>query len=357
MKDTYQFKDIEFKRYESWVKKGFFKSGDLTKTPFTIVMPPPNVTGKLHLGHAWDQTLQDMIVRRKRMQGFDALYLPGMDHAGIATQAKVDERLKLLGTDRFELGREGFLKKAWAWKDEYAQVIKSQWAAMGVSVDYEKERFTLDETLNKAVNHTFIKLFNEGLIYRDYRIISWDSQAKTALSNIEVDFVETQSKLYHITYPFVEGDGFLEIATTRPETMFADQALMVNPLDERYIHFIGRQVFIPNTNIKIPVISDTYVDVTFGTGVVKVTPAHDPNDFEVGKRHHLDMPLCMDETGHMNALSGVYEGLDRFMCRKTLIEDLELKDLLPPLKTTQIKWGILSVRESWLNQDCRYNGL
>ena len=341
MKDTYQFKDIESKRYESWVKKGFFTSGDLSKKPFTIVMPPPNVTGKLHLGHAWDQTLQDMIIRRKRMQGFDALYLPGMDHAGIATQAKVDERLKQLGTNRFELGREGFLEKAWAWKDEYALVIKSQWAAMGVSVDYNKERFTLDETLNKAVNHTFIKLYNEGLIYRDYRIISWDSQAKTALSNIEVDFIETQSKLYHIKYPFVEGHGFLEIATTRPETMFADQALMVNPLDERYTNFIGRKVFIPNTNIEIPVISDNYVDMTFGTGVVKVTPAHDPNDFEVGKRHNLEMPLCMDETGHMNALSGVYEGLDRFMCRKTLIEDLESKGFIASIKdyTNQVGYS------------------
>ena len=341
MNDTYQFKDIELKRYETWVKKGFFNSGDVSKKPFTIVMPPPNVTGKLHLGHAWDQTLQDIIIRRKRMQGFDALYLPGMDHAGIATQAKVDERLKQMGTNRFELGREGFLKKAWEWKDEYARVIKSQWAAMGVSVDYSKERFTLDETLNKAVNHTFITLYNEGLIYRDYRIISWDSQAKTALSNIEVDYVETQSKLYHIKYPFVEGDGFLEIATTRPETMFADQALMVNPLDQRYQKFIGRYVYIPNTTIQIKVISDSYVDMTFGTGVVKVTPAHDPNDFEVGKRHHLEMPLCMDETGHMNALSGIYEGLDRFECRKKVIVDLEIKGFIASIKdyTNQVGYS------------------
>ncbi len=332
MKDTYQFKAVQEGRYERWKKKDFFKAGDVSKTPYTIVIPPPNVTGKLHLGHAWDQTLQDIIIRRKRMQGFDTLFLPGMDHAGIATQAKVDERLKQQGTNRYELGREKFLETAWAWKEEYATIIHEQWASIGISVDYSRERFTLDETLNKAVNHVFIKLYEEGLIYRDYRIISWDSQAKTALSNIEVDYVETQSKLYHIRYPFVSQEGYLVIATTRPETMFADQALMVHPEDARYQAFIGQYVYIPNTSIQIPIIADDYVDMTFGTGVVKVTPAHDPNDFEVGKRHALKMPLCMHEDGTMNAHALTYEGLDRFTCRQQVITDLQSLNLMESIE-------------------------
>ena len=332
MEKTYQFKAIEQGLYEHWKTRGFFNSGDHSKHPFCVVIPPPNVTGKLHLGHAWDQTLQDIIVRRKRMQGFDTLYLPGMDHAGIATQAKVDERLKLEGTNRYELGRDSFLEKAWAWKEEYASIIRKQWQAIGISVDYNKERFTLDQKLNDSVNHVFLSLYQKGYIYRDYRIISWDPQAKTALSNIEVDYQETHSKLYYFKYPLVDGSGHMTIATTRPETMFADQALMVNPEDARFKDKIGKFVYIPNTTIQIPIIADSYVDMTFGTGVVKVTPAHDPNDFEVGKRHQLAMPLCMEDDGKMNALSGKYEGLDRFECRKQLIVDLEALSLVEKIE-------------------------
>ncbi len=320
----YDFKSVEEGRYETWVNEGYFKAGlDKKKEPFTIVIPPPNVTGKLHLGHAWDNTLQDIIIRRKRMQGFDALFLPGMDHAGIATQAKVDQRLKAQGISRYDLGREKFLEQAWGWKDEYADHIKKQWAALGNSVDYSRERFTLDQQLNDAVNHVFITLYNKGLIYRGNRIINWDVEAKTALSNIEVEHKESQGKLYYFRYPFVDGSGYLVIATTRPETMFADQALMVHPEDERYQSVIGKEVFIPGTKTSFKVIADDYVDMEFGTGVVKVTPAHDPNDYEVGIRHNLEMPLCMNEDGTMNDMAFEYEGMERFACRKLLVESLD----------------------------------
>jgi valyl-tRNA synthetase len=323
LKPKYDYKEVEENRYDIWMKKDYFKTGNTEKNPFTIVIPPPNVTGKLHLGHAWDNTLQDIIIRRKRMMGYDALFLPGMDHAGIATQAKVDERLKQQGISRYDLGREGFLKQAWSWKDEYASHIKKQWKALGNSLDYSKERFTLDDELNKAVNHVFIKLYNDGYIYRGNRIINWDVEAKTALSNIEVEHEETLGKLYYFRYPFVDQKGYLVIATTRPETMFADQALMVHPDDERYLSVIGKKVYIPGTNVQIKVIADSYVDMSFGSGVVKVTPAHDPNDFEVAKRHHLDMPLCMEEDGKMNAMAFKYEGMERFACREALVKDLK----------------------------------
>lgn len=329
----YDFKSVEAGRYQTWLEKGYFKAGkDLNKTPFTIVIPPPNVTGKLHLGHAWDNTLQDIIIRRKRMQGFDALFLPGMDHAGIATQAKVDARLKAQGVSRFDIGRDAFLEQAWAWKDEYANTIKKQWAALGNSVDYSKERFTLDQKLNDAVNHVFITLYEKGLIYRGHRIINWDSEAKTALSNIEVEHKESKGYLYYFRYPFVEGSGYLVIATTRPETMFADQALMVHPDDERYQDLKGKKVYIPGTQVEIPIIFDDYVDMSFGSGVVKVTPAHDQNDFEVGMRHQLDMPLCMNEDGTMNQMAGKYQDMDRFACRKALIDDLKAIDLVEKIE-------------------------
>ncbi|PKK86150.1 MAG: valine--tRNA ligase, partial [Tenericutes bacterium HGW-Tenericutes-8] len=273
LETKYNHQAVEQDLYQFWLEKDYFKATGKKERPFTIVIPPPNVTGKLHLGHAWDGTLQDIIIRRKRMQGYDALFLPGMDHAGIATQAKVDERLKKMGISRYDIGREKFLEQAWAWKDEYAAHIKKQWGVLGLSLDYSKERFTLDETLSDAVQEVFISLYEKGLIYRGNRIINWDVEAKTALSNIEVEFVETKSKLYYFRYPFVDQTGYLVIATTRPETMFADQALMVHPEDERYQQFIGKKVNIPNTNVQIPVISDDYVDMTFGTGVVKVTPA------------------------------------------------------------------------------------
>jgi valyl-tRNA synthetase len=318
----YEPKKVEENKYDFWLEGGYFKSGDKSKTPFTIVIPPPNVTGKLHLGHAWDNTLQDMIIRRKRMQGFDALYLPGMDHAGIATQAKVDAKLREQGTNRYELGREKFLEKAWEWKAEYAGHIREQWAALGVSVDYSKERFTLDEGLNKAVTEVFIKLYNKGLIYRGERIINWDPQAKTALSNIEVEHKEVEGAFYYFKYLLEDGSGHLEIATTRPETMYADTALMVHPDDERFTDFVGKKAYIPGTEVLIPIITDSYVDMEFGTGCVKVTPAHDPNDFEVGQRHDLEMPSCMNDDGTMNQMAHKYDGQDRFECRKNCVRDL-----------------------------------
>ncbi len=319
----YDPKKVESGKYDFWLKGGFFTAGDKNKIPYTIVIPPPNVTGKLHLGHAWDTSIQDMIIRRKRMQGYDALWIPGMDHAGIATQAKVDARLKDMGISRYDIGREKFLEYAWAWKNEYAEIIHSQWKALGLSLDYTKERFTLDEGLNKAVNYVFCKLYEKGYIYQGYRITNWDPVAKTALSNIEVIHQDDEGAFYYFKYPFTDGSGSLLIATTRPETMFADQALMVNPTDERYTKYIGKTVYIPGTQIEIPVISDEYVDKEFGTGVVKCTPAHDPNDYEVGLRHHLEMPLCMNDDGTMNEMCGKYNGQDRFECRKNLVEDLK----------------------------------
>ena len=332
MESKYNHKEVENGKYDYWLKEGFFTSGDNTKIPYTIVIPPPNVTGKLHLGHAWDTTLQDILIRRKRMQGYDALYLPGMDHAGIATQAKVDAKLKSQGISRYDLGREKFLEVAWEWKKEYATYIRSQWAALGLSLDYTKERFTLDEGLQKAVAEVFIKMYNEGLIYRGERIINWDIEAKTALSNIEVEYKNIEGAFYHLLYPLVDGSGMLEIATTRPETMFGDTALMVHPKDERYQKYIGKMVYIPGTNRQIPVISDEYVDIEFGTGVVKVTPAHDPNDFEVGNRHKLPRLICMNEDGTMNSLAGKYEGLDRFVCRAKVVEDLQTMKLCPSIE-------------------------
>ena len=319
----YDPKKVESGKYDFWLKGGFFTAGDKSKIPFTIVIPPPNVTGKLHLGHAWDTSIQDMIIRRKRMQGYDALWIPGMDHAGIATQAKVDARLKDMGISRYDIGREKFLEYAWAWKKEYADIIHSQWKALGLSLDYTKERFTLDEGLNKAVNYVFCKLYEKGYIYQGYRITNWDPVAKTALSNIEVIHQDDEGAFYYFNYPFTDGSGSLLIATTRPETMFADQALMVNPTDERFTKYIGKTVYIPGTTTVIPVIADEYVDKEFGTGVVKCTPAHDPNDYEVGLRHNLDMPLCMNEDGTMNEMCGKYNHQDRFECRKNLVEDLK----------------------------------
>lgn len=319
----YDHKAVEEEKYDFWLKGGFFEAGDTSKQPFTIVIPPPNVTGKLHLGHAWDTSIQDMIIRRKRMQGYDALWIPGMDHAGIATQAKVDKRLKDQGISRYDIGREKFLEQAWAWKEEYASIIRKQWAALGLSLDYTKERFTLDEGLNKAVNYVFISLYNKGYIYQGERIINWDCQAKTALSNIEVIHQDDEGAFYYFKYPFVDASGYVMIATTRPETMFADQAIMVNPKDERFKDIVGKEVYIPGTEIKIPVITDEYVDMEFGTGCVKCTPAHDPNDYEVGRRHNLAMPLCMNDDGTMNEMAGKYQGMDRFACREALINDLK----------------------------------
>lgn len=309
--------------YQDWIDKGYFTAGDLTKKPYSLVIPPPNVTGKLHLGHAWDNTLQDISTRYKRLKGFDVLYLPGMDHAGIATQAKVDARLAEQGISRYDLGREGFLEQAWAWKGEYADFIRAQWAKLGLGLDYSRERFTLDEGLNRAVNRVFTTLYNEGLIYQGERIINWDPQAMTALSNIEVIHKEIPGKMYYFRYKVEETGEQLVIATTRPETMFADQAIFVHPDDARYTHLHGMHAINPANGDSLPIMADDYIDMEFGTAVMKCTPAHDPNDFELAKKYHLDMPVCMNPDGTMNAMAGKYEGMDRFACREALVADFE----------------------------------
>jgi len=339
LSSKYNFKEVEKGRYDKWLKQKLFEANRLDLKPYTIVIPPPNVTGKLHLGHAWDNTIQDIIIRRKRMQGYNALYLPGMDHAGIATQAVVEEKLRKKGISRYDLGREKFLDVAWNWKEEYSNHIRNQWKALGISVDYTKERFTLDEGLNEAVNHVFIKMYEDGLIYRGNRIINWDVEAKTALSNIEVEHEEKLAKLYYIKYPIVDTNDYLIVATTRPETMFADQAVMIHPEDKRYQKYLNKNVYIPGTNVVIPVIADDYVDKDFGTGVVKVTPAHDANDFEVGVRHNLDMPLCMNEDGTMNELAFEFEGLERFETRNKLIEKLDKLGLIVKIEDYETSIG------------------
>ncbi len=324
----YNHKIVEQGKYENWKQKGYFESGDLSKKPYCIVIPPPNVTGKLHLGHAWNTTLQDIMIRYKRMDGYDALWVPGMDHAGIATQAKVDKKLREMGIDPRSMSREEWLEHAWAWKKEYAENIHNQWATLGLSLDYTKERFTLDEGLSSAVKKVFVTLYNEGLIYRGERIINWDPMARTALSTEEVIYKDVEGAFYHLKY-YVEGtEDYLEVATTRPETLFGDTAVAVNPEDERYQKYIGKNVILPIVNKLIPIVGDEHADPTFGTGVVKITPAHDPNDFEVGNRHHLERINVMNEDGTMNEKALHYNGMDRFECRKQLVEELKEKNLL-----------------------------
>ena len=319
---------VEEGKYDTWEEKGYFTSNNLDKEPFCIVIPPPNVTGKLHLGHAWNTTLQDIIIRYKRMDGYDTLWLPGMDHAGIATQAKIDKKLRDEGIDPRSMDREEWLKVAWAWKEEYADNIHAQWAKLGLSLDYTKERFTLDEGLSKAVREVFVKLYNKGLIYRGERIINWDPAARTALSNEEVIYKDTPGAFYHIKYYLEDSDEYLEVATTRPETLFGDTAVVVNPKDERYLKYVGKNVILPLVNKPIPVLTDEHADMEFGTGVVKITPAHDPNDFEVGNRHNLDRVVVMNDDGTMNENAGKYNGMDRFECRDKVAEDLEKEGLL-----------------------------
>lgn len=329
MAPKYDPQSVEAGQYQTWLDEDVFKpSGDKKAKPYSIVIPPPNVTGKLHLGHAWDTTLQDMIIRQKRMQGYDVLWLPGMDHAGIATQAKVEAKLRAQGIDRHQLGREKFVEQVWAWKDEYAATIKSQWAKMGLSLDYGRERFTLDEGLSKAVRTVFVKLYEEGLIYRGEYIINWDPQLQTALSDIEVLHQDDEGGFYHVRYPLADGSGEIEIATTRPETMLGDTAIAVHPGDERYKDMVGKQVKLPLTDRTIPIIEDHYVDVDFGTGAVKITPAHDPNDFEVGNRHNLERINIMNDDGTMNEKAGKYAGMDRFEARKAIVDDLKAEGYL-----------------------------
>lgn len=320
----YNPQEVEAGRYQNWLDQDLFKpSGDKKAKPYSIVIPPPNVTGKLHLGHAWDTTLQDMLIRQKRMQGFDTLWLPGMDHAGIATQAKVEEKLREQGISRYDLGREKFIDQVWDWKEEYASHIREQWAKMGLSLDYSRERFTLDDGLSEAVRKVFVTLYEKELIYRGEYIINWDPQARTALSDIEVIHKDIEGAFYHMSYELADGSGVVEIATTRPETMLGDTAVAVHPDDERYQELIGKTVILPLVNKEIPVVADTYVDMEFGTGVVKITPAHDPNDFEVGNRHDLPRVNVMNEDGTMNELAGKYAGMDRFEARKAVVNDLK----------------------------------
>lgn len=325
----YDHKIVEENKYDFWKDNGFFEAGkDKSKVPFCVVIPPPNVTGKLHLGHAWDTTLQDIMIRYKRMDGYDALWLPGMDHAGIATQAKVDKKLKEQGIKPREMDREEWLKVAWDWKKEYAENIHRQWKTLGLSLDYSRERFTLDEGLSKAVRQVFVDLYNQGLIYRGERIINWDPVQMTALSNEEVIYKDDEGAFYHLKYYLEDKSMYLDVATTRPETLFGDTAVAVNPDDTRYKDLIGKKVILPIVGKLIPIVGDMHADPEFGTGVVKITPAHDPNDFEVGNRHNLERVVVMNPDATMNENAGKYCGLTREECREKLLEDLKKDNLL-----------------------------
>lgn len=329
MPTTYDPKAAEQKWYPYWKEGGFFEAGKRPDAePYTIVIPPPNVTGMLHIGHALDFTLQDILIRVKRMQGYDALWLPGSDHAGIATQTKVEQKLREEGVTRYDLGREKFLEKVWEWKDLYANTIRDQWSKIGLSLDYSRERFTLDEGLSEAVREVFVKLYDKGLIYRGKRIINWDPAARTALSDIEVEYKEVNGHLYHLQYPLKDGSGFITVATTRPETMLGDTAVAVHPEDERYKDMIGKTLVLPIVGREIPVIADEYVEKDFGSGAVKITPSHDPNDFEMGQRHNLPQITVMDESGTMNEFAGKYQGLDRSECRKQIVNDMKESGVL-----------------------------
>ena len=329
----YDPKLVEKDKYEHWKNSGYFLAGDNSKPRFSMVLPPPNVTGKLHLGHAWDTTFQDVIARYKKARGYDVLWLPGMDHAGIATQAVVEAKLRKEGTSRYDLGREKFLEKAWEWKDEYATTIRSQWKKMGLALDYSRERFTLDDNINRAVRKVFVDLYNKGLIYQGERIINWDPAQQTALSNIEVIHKDIKGKFYHFAYVAKDDPHFhLNVATTRPETMFADVCLVVNPQDDRYTKYLGKEFINPVNGQVIPLIADDYVDVAFGTGVMKCTPAHDANDFVIGEKYGLKMPMCINKDGSMNELALEFKGQDRFECRKNLVEKMKSLGLLLEVK-------------------------
>lgn len=325
----YDFKKIEENKVEVWKNKGYFKAGDKLKQPFCIVIPPPNVTGILHIGHAIDNTFQDIIARYKKTKGYDVLYLPGVDHAGIATQAKVDAKLKSEGKTRYDIGRKAFMDEAYNWKAEKSSIIHSQWAKMGIMVDYSRERFTLDDGFKKAVFKVFKDLYDEGLIYHGKRIVNYDPKMKTALSNIEIIYQEDKGYFYYFKYRFAENkDKYLSIATTRPETMFGDTCIVVNPNDDRYKDIIGKTVINPANNQTIPVIADEYVDINFGTGAMKCTPAHDPNDYLIGIKYHLEMPVIMNIDGTMCDNCGIYSKMDRFECRELLLKNIEKDDNL-----------------------------
>lgn len=330
---TYDPKEFEDRIYKNWEEKGYFTPViDKNKKPYTIIMPPPNITGQLHLGHAFDDTLQDMLIRFKRMQGYCTLWLPGEDHASIATEVKVANQLAEQGYDKKEMGREAFLEKVWEWSDKYRATIRNQVKKLGVSADFTREAFTMDENLSAAVKHVFVKLYNEGLIYQGNRITNWCTHCQTALSDAEIEYEEQAGHFWHINYPLADGSGVLEIATTRPETLLGDSGVAVNPNDERYKHLIGKTVILPLVNREIPIVGDDYVDLEFGTGAVKMTPAHDPNDFEVGKRHNLEIIRVMDDKGIINEKGGKYKGLDRYEARKAIVKDLEEAGLLVKVK-------------------------
>ena len=318
LEKTYNPREIEDRLYSRWEDKKYFHAEvDETKKPFTIVIPPPNITGKLHMGHAFDQTLQDILIRWKRMQGYNALWQPGTDHASIATEVRITDELKKQGIDKRELGREKFLEKAWEWKKEYGGTIVSQLKKLGSSCDWDRERFTMDEGCNEAVTEVFVKMHEKGYIYKGSRIVNWCPVCKTSISDAEVEYEEQAGHLWHIKYPLIEDDGsvskdkFIEFATTRPETMLGDTAVAVNPEDDRYKSYHGKKVLLPIINRELPIVEDSYVDMEFGTGVVKITPAHDPNDFEVGKRHSLPEVNILNDDATINANGGKFEGMDR----------------------------------------------
>lgn len=325
MAKTYDPKQVEEKWYKYWEENGFFHAEvDETKEPFCIVIPPPNITGQLHMGHALDNTYQDILIRWKRMQGFNTLWMPGTDHAGIATQARVEDHIRSTeGKTRHDLGREEFLRRTWNWKEDYGNQILNQLKKLGASLDWERERFTMDEGCSRAVREVFVSLFERGLIYQGHYNVNWCPSCSTTLSDIEVEHEDSQGKLYHIKYPLADGSGFIQIATTRPETMLGDTAVAVNPEDERYQNLLGKNVIVPLVDREIPIIADTYVDATFGTGMVKITPSHDPNDFEIGLRHNLPQIEVIGLDATMTAEAGEYAGLDRYTCRQRVVEDLE----------------------------------
>lgn len=336
---AYEPHEVEERIYEFWMNGKYFHAEvDSKKKPYTIVIPPPNITGQLHMGHALDETLQDILIRFRRMQGYSALWLPGTDHASIATEAKIVEAMKQEGVTKEDIGRDGFMKRAWEWKDKYGGTIISQLKKLGSSCDWDRERFTLDGGCSKAVKEVFVKLYNEGLIYRGERMINWCPNCKTSISDAEVDFAEKDGNFWHIRYPLADGSGYLNLATTRPETMLGDTAVAVHPEDERYQHLIGKMLILPLVGREIPIVADTYVEQDFGTGVVKITPAHDPNDFEVGLRHNLPVINIMDESGIINENGGEYQGMDRLDARKKIVKALEEQGYL--IKVEPIKHNV-----------------
>ncbi|MDR1801165.1 MAG: valine--tRNA ligase [Lachnospiraceae bacterium] len=341
LETTYNPKEIEPRLYDKWLKgKYFHPEPDLSKKPFTTVMPPPNITGRLHMGHALDNTIQDIIIRYKRMQGFDTLWVPGTDHAAISTEVKVTNALKEEGIDKKELGREKFLERTWKWKEEYAGAIEDQLKKLGVSCDWDRERFTMDEGCSKAVEEVFFHLYDKGYMYRGSRIINWCPVCKTSLSDAEVEHEDQDGHFWHIKYPIAGTEDFLEIATTRPETMLGDTAVAVHPDDERYAKYVGKKAILPLVNKEIPIIADSYVDMEFGTGAVKITPAHDPNDFEVGKRHDLEEINIMNDDATINENGGIYAGLDRYKARERIVKDLEEQGLLVKIEPHMHSVGV-----------------